>query len=281
MNVATQPLNPETPQEPSPADPRQVALIEVFGEDFAGRFRDPVVFLRATYSAPPSKSFYRRDFHFLSRNLWLEEVYRRRAHFNETILDDFARMVGAKLVTFSRFLDTRMDQTTKLLAAQHHQWEPVYLQQQDYLVPVIAPAARSFIELLRKFDDYYQMLGYSNLMGVLDGSQRRKAELEARKAVRSFTAMVGSEVNKLRRESLRLRTTVGSTEGDSDVVAAEAAADAATAALASSDDDPATHVPPEQAGQVLDDLAATTAAAAAKRTRKAAAPAAETAPITS
>jgi len=247
------------------------AIAEVFGQEFAEQFRDPVLCMEQTLWAPMPQGMYRRDFRLLSRSLYLESVYRRREGYNQDILDNFARMIGEKLAAITKLFESRTTQLTKLFKDNGHTPVEVYVKPQHIYAPVIAPGARSFIQLLERLDKYYQLTGCGTLMGLLDGGQRRTAELELRKAVRSFTGMVRTEQAKLRKESLRLqeerRGHAVDTEVEADVKQAERLADEAEQNMAESTEDMAAHVDPTEAGAVLDSIVATGVAGSTAATR--------------
>jgi len=195
----------DNPASAPALDPRIEALIDVFGPVFVKRFNEPVLYMSAELSAPVTQAMYRRDYALLSRSLLLESVYRRRIGFNEAILDGFAATLQAQLAKVMQFFTVRTEQLTKLYTSQGITPEPVYIKVQHYPdIPVIATHARSYIMMLRQLDDYYQLTGCATLMGILDGGQRRTAEMQARKVVRAFNAVVRQESIKLRKESLRL-----------------------------------------------------------------------------
>lgn len=251
-------------------DPLIAALAEVFGNEFARDFRDPVRFVTETLRSPAPLSFYRRDFKLLSRYLFLESVYRRRPDFNQELLDNYARMTGEKLAAVQLLLTKRIEQTAVLFRNNGITPDAVYLQAQRLTIPIIAAHAYSFISLLIKLDEYYQLTGSASLYGILDGNQRSKAELEGRKAIRSFTALVRNEHIKLRKESLRMRAARGGVIED-DVIHAEKIVQEGQAEYDesnASEHDHGAHVSLDEAGAVLDSLVATGVAATNAANRK-------------
>ena len=68
---------PAAPREITPEERRR-AMADVFGEAYAQRFTDPVVFVRRELHSPAAHQFLKRDFPLVSRTLHLELVYRRR-----------------------------------------------------------------------------------------------------------------------------------------------------------------------------------------------------------
>lgn len=245
------------------ADPRAEAMIEVFGPEFFQRFNEPVVFMSAELYSPVAQSMMRRDFALLSRSLLLESVYRRRMGFSTDVLDSFEVALKDKLAQVTHFYSLRNEQILRIFSTQSITPESSYIKVQQYPhIPIIATHARSFVHMLKLMDGYYQLTGCAKLMGLMDGSQARTAELQARKIVRAFLAVVRQEAIKLRRESNRLKAMSTGDVGDDvrqaemmmDTAVQEHAADAASAGL--------DHVPDDEAAAVLDGIAATGSAAA-------------------
>jgi hypothetical protein len=243
------------------------ALAEIFGDEFARDFRDPVLFISETLSSPAPLSFYRRDFRLISRYLFLESVYRRRPDFNQDLLNKYSNMIGEKMGQVLLLLSKRRDQTAQLLSVNGFTPDAVYLHPAELFIPVIAPHARSFIRLLVQLDDYYQITGSAALFGVIDGGQRSKAELEGRRAIRSFTALVRNEHIKLRKESLRMRSAPGALL-EPELEHAEKLVSEAEGQHDSAPDDLASNVDPAQAHEVLDAIVTSGIAAATAAARK-------------
>lgn len=250
-------------------DGQIAALAEVFGEEFADDFRDPVLFMSETLRSPAPLSFYRRDFRLLSRYLFLESVYRRRPEFNQDVLDGFARMIGQKLTDVQTLLTKRIDQTDAILKSNGAGVNASYLQSRTFNIPIIAAHARSFITLLVKLDRLYQLIGSAALYGLMDSSQRAKAELEGRKAIRAFTAMIRNEHIKLRKESQRMRL-ARSGPMEPEVDRAEALVNQGQAEFdnSSEDEHDQAHVNPEDAQGVLEAIVTSGVAAANAATKR-------------
>ncbi|MDD4927575.1 MAG: hypothetical protein PHF58_13870 [Methylotenera sp.] len=181
------------------------SLSNVFGKDYAEFFHDPVIFIEVHLSAPPTMAMFRRDFKLMSRALYLESVYRRYDNYNQTLLDNFGKMVNEKLALISRLYETRRNQLLKIIHDNGAEPSRTYLHPTALYVPIIAAPANSFMQLLVRLDEYYNLTGFAYLRGLMDSSQRQTAELELRRAARSFLALVRNEQIKLRKESLRLR----------------------------------------------------------------------------
>jgi hypothetical protein len=73
-------------------------------------------------------------------------------------------------------------------------------------VPIIVPQARAYLAVLQKLDRVYTLTGTANLLGVIDSAQRAQAELQAKRAVRTFRSVVQTEVTRLYREAERITT---------------------------------------------------------------------------
>ncbi len=53
-------------------------------------------------------------------------------------------------------------------------------------------------------DRVYTLTGTANLLGVIDSTQRAQAELQAKRAVRTFRSILQTEVVRLHREAERI-----------------------------------------------------------------------------
>lgn len=259
LKPTAMPATPETQH----VDPRIEAMVAVFGPDFVQRFNEPVVFMAADLYSPVAQGMMRRDFALLSRSLLLESVYRRRQGFDIGVLDKFEAALQDKLAQVTQFFTVRNEQILQIFATQSITPENSYIKVQHYThIPIIATHARSFISMLRLLDNYYQLTGCAKLMGLMEGGQARTAEMQARKIVRAFLAVVRQEAVKLRKESNRLKAGITAEVGD-DVRQAEDLMDKAVLAheadTANSGPD---HVPDGDASAVLDGLSATGTAAA-------------------
>jgi len=254
------------------ADPRVEAMIDVFGPEFFQRFNEPVVFMSADLYSPVAQGMMRRDFALLSRSLLLESVYRRRLGFNTEVLDKFESALKDKLAQVMQFYSVRNEQILQIFATQSIVPESSYIKVHHYPhIPIIATHARSFVSMLKLLDDYYQLTGCAKLMGLMDGGQARTAEIQARKIVRAFLAVVRQEAVKLRKESNRLKAESSAEVGE-DVRQAEMLIDNAVQAhVADSANAGPDHVADEDATSVLDGISAsgTAAARVGSRSRKA------------
>ncbi len=245
------------------------ALAEVFGEEYANEFNDPVLFRHYTFESPAVKQFYKREFPLISRTLFVESVYRRRPTYNQEVLDSFASIAAKKLGDILQMLTTQCDRVEKLCRSNGQTTDAVYLHAQLTLVPIIASHANTYIKCLQKLDQLYQLSGSATLNGVIDGNQRKQVELLCRKAVRAFSAMLRNEIIKLRKESTRMKQATG--ELDHEVEKAEGAQEQAIqsfdhAVQQENKLDPGAAVDPAGASATIESLATTVEAAAGAKT---------------
>lgn len=242
---------------------KEAALREVFGEQYGSNFDDPVLFQRWVCYSPAVKSFYRREFPLISRTLFAEAVYRRRPTYNQTVLDDFVALVEKKIEDIKTLLQLRSSQMAKILRDNGINGTADYMHPAEKLVPIIAGGARQYINVLTLLDTAYTLAGSAVLNGVITSKQRKEMELLCRKAVRAFSAMLRSEIIKLRKESQRMRAADGAAPDDAELTRVEQAQDQAvaafdTAAAAEAAGSPGDAVAPEDGARVLQELAAST-----------------------
>lgn len=249
-------------------DEQMAAISQVFGEEYANNFQDPLIFMEALFKSPTVKQFYKREFQLISRTLFVESVYRRRPTYNQAVLDDFAAVSARKLGDISKLLNTTCERLRVICKTNGVDPEVTYLHPERKIVPIIASHAKTYIATLYKLDELYQLTGSANLNGLIDGSARMKAELLCRKAVRAFSAMLRNEIMKLYKESQRMRAAAGSV-ADPEMDRAEAAHGQAVAEFDEKrTEDAESAVDPANASQVIEDIAASTAAAGAKGRKK-------------
>lgn len=242
---------------------KRAALSEVFGEEYAKGFDDPVIFVRRTFMSPAVKQFFKREFPMISRTLFTESVYRRRPLFNQTVLDEFSALVEKKISDILTLLTTQVARLQKFCESNGAMVDADYMNPRTVLIPIIAGHAKNYIAVLEKLDIAYQYAGAATLNGVIDGNQRKQIELLCRKAVRAFSAMLRNEIIRLRKESQRMRAAMNTP--DPEVALAEDAHDQSVEAFdkAVSDDaaiDAASAVNPTEAAALIESLAATSAA---------------------
>lgn len=258
--------NTATARAPSfTAEDKMRALTEVFGEEYADSFQDPVVFMPCVFMSPTVKQFYKREFPLISRTLFVESVYRRRPAYNQAVLDDFTAMVSKKLADIVRLLTIQCDRLREICKSNGAMTDATYMHPEHRIVPIIAGHGKTYIHALNKLDEAYQLVGSAALNGILDGSTRMKTELLCRKAIRAFSAMLRNEIIKLHKESQRMRASLQG-QPDAEIDRAEAAHGQAVEKFDVDMQNTATtdgfaHVDPAQAAQVIEDISATNLAA--------------------
>lgn len=253
-------------------DPRKEAMVQIFGEEYADRFNDPVLFFDASFCAPTPLNFYRRDFKFLSRHMYAESVYRRRPDFEKDVLDRYSAMLSKKLADIETLLRNQNERIRVALRSNGVEENAVYLQTRTVTVPVIASHAKQYISLLKLMDEAYQLAGTALLHGIFDGAQRADAELKTRKPIRAFAELVRNEQIKLYKEARRVMDARNGKVRDEEMEAATAIAAKADAEYVAETDaadaiDGAAAVAAGEAAAVLDGILASGAAANAGRKR--------------
>lgn len=244
------------------------AIADVFGQEYADNFQDPVIFMPCVFLSPTVKQFYKREFNLISRTLFVESVYRRRPTYNQSVLDEYSAVSSRKLADIQKLLTTQCDRLTHICRSNGVQLDASYMHPQQRVVPIIAGHAKTYIAILHKLDEVYQLTGTALLNGVIDGNARRDCEMLCRKAVRAFSAMLRNEILKLYKESQRMRKAMAGPDQELDK--AESAHGAALAEFDASVEsertaDPGAHVDPESAAKVIEDLTAQSNAGKGRR----------------
>lgn len=274
QNMPLTTADPITPAE------KEQAMVDVFGPEFAGRFGDPIMYVRLRQYSQPCKQFYRRDFALLSRSLWLESVYRRRRDFSTDVLDRFASLTAQKNEDVSKMLRLNVDRFIKLAVQSGMPGSDLasFMRPSDQVVPIIATGSRFYIKNLELLDYIMALTGSLMLWGSFDSKQRTEAEALARKAIRAYGMLVRVESSRLYKESQRMQSALAQVAPgvvDSETVGAEAAhkeaaerydREVAQEAVV----DPHGHVEGESAADLISNMAATAIAAdaASKKPRR-------------
>jgi hypothetical protein len=247
---------------------RQGALVQVFGNDYAHNLQTPVVFLdEETLESPPSIRFYKKDFAYLSKQLYLEYQYRSWISFNQDVLARYNEVITKKLANINILMDNTITRLEKLLSQNNVSLEStLYPNPVTLTVPVIATHARSYFLLLVALDRVNLLAGTANLLGVIDSTQRAQAEYICKKAVRAFRSIMQTEVIKIYREAQRViqeqRTGGKVNEGMSAIVEQQGKEIAAFTATANdgSDADASLDLGGMDPAKLIDDAAAASVA---------------------
>ena len=263
---------------------RHQSLEHVFGDKFARNFQSPVVFVDdAELLSPTSIRFYKKDFAYLSKQLYLEYQYRSWRGFNAETLARYNEMITKKLTNINILMTNTINRLEKLLTQNSVSLESsLYPNAMRVTVPIIAAHARSYFQLLRDLDRVNLLAGTANLLGVIDSQQRAEAEFVCKKAVRAFRSILQTEVVKLYREADRLIKEQQSggavNQAMSEIVSDQAKEIAAFEATANdgSDADAALELGSADPSQLIDDAAAASVAASSSSKTRAKKVAAET-----
>jgi hypothetical protein len=253
---------------------RHRALEAIFGAKFLNSFLSPYIVLEDhVIESPVAIRFFRKDFNYLSKQLYLEYQYRSWRGFSTELLDRYATITTTKLAAIDTLMQNNINRLLKLLEQHGHQasltlW-PGGLTTD---VPIIAAQARAYIGVLSKMDRLYTLSGTANLLGVIDSSQRADVEFTAKKAVRAFRSILQTEVTRLYREAQRIMAEQHKT-GKVDVAMAAVVQQQASdieefdASSRQENDDLTTELADGDPGQLIAEAAAASAAASTAEAR--------------
>jgi hypothetical protein len=187
---------------------RRKAMEATFGTRFLNTFVSPYLVIEDhVIECPVGVRFYKKDFMFLSKQLYLEYQYRGWRDFDVALLDRYAGIVTNKLAALDATMQQTINRLQKLLEQQGLQADLTLWPRKHVVdVPIIAAQARAYLAVLQKMDRVYTLTGTANLLGVIDSTQRAQAELQAKRAVRAFRAVLKSEATRLYREAERIAT---------------------------------------------------------------------------
>lgn len=203
------------------SDQHRKVFSEVFGNNYMGRFTDPVIFREFRFYSPPVTQEYNQNFKVLSRNLFAETVYRRRKGFDEEILNKYHRTAGDKLDAVHKLISLERDRLRELALGNGVTVDAGYLHSNVQTVPIIHSHALSFIKCLVLFDQLLQLSAACDLEGQLSPSERTKVERKCRRAIRSFSGTIRTESQKMRDEAVRLQKENASDEELNDMISAQ------------------------------------------------------------
>ncbi|HEX2543443.1 MAG TPA: hypothetical protein VHL79_01100 [Ramlibacter sp.] len=185
---------------------RQKALEAIFGPRFVQSFQSPYMVIEDhVIRCPVGIRFFKKDFSYLSKQLYLEYQYRGWRGFDAQLLERYATVTTGKLAGIDTLLQNNINRLLKLLEQQGHEsdlglWPVVFTAD----VPIIATQARAYLGVLSRMDRLYALSGTANLLGVIDSSQRAVVEMSAKRAVRAFRSVLQTEVVRLYREAERV-----------------------------------------------------------------------------
>lgn len=185
---------------------RHKALEAIFGNRFLHTFLSPYMVIEDhVIECPVGIRFYKKDFAYLSKQLYLEYQYRGWKGFNTELLDRYATIITTKLTAIQTLMQNNINRLQKLLDQQGHKadltlWPAIHRSD----VPIISAQARAYVNVLEQMDRLYTLSGTANLLGVIDSAQRQEVEFTAKKAVRAFRSILQTEVTRLYREAERI-----------------------------------------------------------------------------
>lgn len=279
------------------ADPRKF-LTAVFGAKFAQGFQGTFVPMPGqVLHSPTAQRFFSKDFAFLSRQMYYEYQYRTWFGFNEDVLNRYAEIIATKLTKISEAQQNWVNRLAKLLdqnGKSGSEYGAVYPNAMTVDVPIIAPQARMYLEVLKQLDTVYCMASAAWNWGIIDSKQKADQEWFCKKMIRAFRVILQQEVIKLHREARRMQEvqrSSGMEDASKSALVDEQARDIKEFDAHSKAEEKAGETPPPNAEHAIDEASRIAAAGAAanKRTARkkaadspaaapAAAPAAEDAP---
>jgi hypothetical protein len=185
---------------------RRQALETTFGAGFGRGFTSPFFVIEDhEIACPVGIRFFRKDFQYLSRQLYYEYLYRTWRGFDLALLDRYAAVTSAKLTAIDAGLQNNINRLQKLLEAHgDHGALTLWPAAHKVDVPIICAQARAYLAMLTRMDRLYTLSGTANLLGVIDSAQRAEVEFGCKKSVRAFRSIVQAEVAKLTREAERI-----------------------------------------------------------------------------
>jgi hypothetical protein len=250
---------------------RHKALEVIFGGRFVQTFPSPYMVMDDhVLRSPVAIRFYKKDFAYLSRQLYLEYAYRSWKGFNADLLQRYADVTSAKLGAIRVLMNNTVNRLTKLLEQQGHKADlTLWPAEHRCDVPIIAGQARQYIDMLSMLDGVYTLAGTANLLGVIDSTQRNEAEFICKKSVRAFRSILQTEVVKLYREAVRLQNeqqSAGQLDQKLTEIVAQQGQDIQAFHASSQEEenaDESMRLGSADPGQLIDDAAASSSAAAA------------------
>jgi len=185
------------------------ALEAIFGEHFVATFQSPYVVREgAVISCPVAQRFFRKDFSYLSKQLYIEYQYRSWRGFPQEYLDRYANIVATKITQIETHMKNWVNRCQKLLDQNGKSGEALSLWPTSMTVdvPIIAAQAGRYIDLLLLMERVYALAATCNLYGLLDSQQRAEMERTCKRALRAFRSVLQNEVGRLYREAQRIQS---------------------------------------------------------------------------
>lgn len=229
--------SPEATGAPLATDPAlQQARLEIldsmFGKRFQGVEFSPVLWRTMTFHSAQSRAFFKRDFAFLSRGLQLELSYRSWRAFPEASLDKFSAVTTTKLTQIRALMSGTIARLKALFQSNGLSLNDIQFPRPiTEQVPVIAPQARQYLELLGLLDELLLLTGGAALHGLIDTKQKQAAEVGCLRGLRAFKVIVMQEKRRLFQDAQAVAERA-TTASEPIPAGAQAAIDSNRAALA-------------------------------------------------
>lgn len=187
-------------------DLRVAAFEKVFGEKYLDRFTDPIHFLNVEFETYKMHKFYQQTFGFVSRNIFAEYVYRRRAKYNRELLVHYSNLMSKKLDAVQAQITKFTSQIDAVIANNGGDLDGIgYVKQRHEYVPVIHAQARQYLDLLLQADRLVTKVAAATLQGLIDADAKTNIEFKIILTFRAIHNMIRSETVTLRKEALRVR----------------------------------------------------------------------------
>lgn len=155
-------------------------------QDYAKRFQGAYLRKRVTFGAPTIRQFYKRMFDQLGRNSYFVSV------FGRVLLDD-SRATEAEAAIYGKLKEVE-EECTRMVSAMRQMIDDggvdmlaEFHRPQDIDAAVIVPAQTRYLRLLQLGDQYLVLVNTLWLEGLLDDSQKSKAELDIKRKLRQIT----------------------------------------------------------------------------------------------
>lgn len=221
------------PKFANPAAPgEQLTARELFGANFNGA----VVEIDYELQSRTTKSFFRRDFAYVSRLLNALENYRTIKVVDQAKLDAAEAVVTKKLDAVTELVGKKAKDAAALLEANRQAGHNiVYPRAMHFRAPIISPYAREYMEVLKHADSAYANLDLCFLMGLVDRKVKTETEALIRKAIRS----ISQTVQQQRAETAKYVTSLRGQTDDAEslrTIAQVAGAEAASLVQEASED---------------------------------------------
>jgi hypothetical protein len=216
MTSETTPITqPQASAQPSIQEIKQQQRVEafekVFGKKYLERFTDPIHFMDVQFYNYRIHKFYENNFQFISKNLFVQYVYRRRPAYNLDVLTRYHDIIAGKLAGVQKILTRYTGQVDAVMAANNGSDEDIgFVRQSFEKVPVIHGQARQYLDLLLMADALFIKVAAMVLQGLMDADQKTEIEKKVILTFRAVGNTVRSEAIKLRQEAQRVASALQS-----------------------------------------------------------------------